>query len=315
MNSITYDIPDIYRKIPLSADFFTANDALVRLDDQARRSVHAPAWGGRLLFGEACAAQLLEGELVHVEDLLLLDGHAFSGAPSSALSSALTILKAWRAADAARPGAVLTAARPGLVADAGTGAPVVETLAPEFSSAALEAWRRVQAEARALPALLAAAVAWDAWLVLLPESRSAWRATLLAALTLKARGLTAHLLPPIDTGWRLSGYRREARHDFATRMEGFLACVEAAARDALMQLDSLTLAAGMLQTTVARRRSTSRMAPLVDLLLAHPFVSVRLVANRLGISRQAAHGLLKRIGAPVHKITDRQRDNVWGVTL
>jgi hypothetical protein len=98
-------------------------------------------------------------------------------------------------------------------------------------------------------------------------------------------------------------------------MEGFLACVAAAARDALMQLDSLALAAGMLRTTVARRRSTSRMAPLVDLLLAHPFVSVRLVANRLGISRQAAHGLLKRIGAPVHKITDRQRDNVWGVTL
>jgi hypothetical protein len=311
MNSITYGISDIYRKIPLSAGFFTANDALVRLDDQAWRSAHAQAWRERLLFGEACAAQLLEGELVQVEDLLLLDGHAFSGAPSSALSSALTILKAWRAAGAARPGSALTAARPGLVEDLGTGAPVVETLSPEFSCAALEAWRRVQAEARAL----AAAVAWDAWLVLLPESRSAWRATLLAALTMKARGLTAHLLPPLDTGWRLSGYRREARHDFATRMEGFLACVEAAARDALMQLDSLALAAGMLQRTVAQRRATSRMAQLVDLLLAHPFVSVRLVANRLGISRQAAHGLLKRIGAPVHKITDRERDNVWGVTL
>lgn len=38
-----------------------------------------------------------------------------------------------------------------------------------------------------------------------------------------------------------------------------------------------------------------------------------LAAKALGITRQAAHVLLDRIGAPVHKLTDRKWYNAWTI--
>ena len=63
-------------------------------------------------------------------------------------------------------------------------------------------WRRVLEETKRLPPLLAAAIAWDAWLMLEPDQRGAWRAPLIAALVLKARAKTRHVLLPLDTGRR-----------------------------------------------------------------------------------------------------------------
>jgi Protein of unknown function (DUF1612)/HTH DNA binding domain len=157
------------------------------------------------------------------------------------------------------------------------------------------------------------AIAWDAWLTLLPESRSAWRATLLGALTLKTRGLTPHVLVPIDIGWRVSSYRRHPNHGFATRIGGFLGWVEAAASYASKELNSLTLAAAMLRSELRARRSSSHMPALIDLLLERPFVSVALAAKALRISRQAAHMMLKGLGSPLHKLTERKRCIAWSV--
>ena len=315
VNSASYDIPEEFRIETVLGAFLAAQEAVIRLDERARRSPHRQAWMQRLLFGEACACQLFEGDLVHLEDLVLLDGHAFSGAPSMALSSALEILKTWRAAwaDAER---ALAAARPGLAGSiplADRESAARDALAPVCSTAGLGAWRRVQSQTRHLPPLIAAAIAWDSWLTLLPESRSAWRATLLAALTMKVRGLTPHLLLPISIGWRVSQYRQHPDHGFVTRIGGFLEWVEAAANQGQKEFDSLTLAAAMLRSDVRSRRSSSHLPELVDLLLERPFVSVALAAKALGISRQAAHVLLKGLGAPVHKLTERKRYTAWSI--
>jgi hypothetical protein len=293
-----------------------AHEAVSRLDERARRSPYRASWMQRLLFHEACACQLCEGDLVHVEDLVLLDGNAFSGAPSMGLSSALEILKIWRAAEKAEASSALKAPRPGL-----TGAVPLPELAgeaadedaPRCNARHLEAWRRVEVQAQTQPPLMAAALVWDAWLSLLPESRSAWRATLLAALTLKSRGLTPNLVLPLDVGWRLSKYRRHPRHDLATRIGGFLSWAEAAAFEGQREFDSLVLAEGLLRTSLRGRRSNSRMPALVQLLLERPFVSASLAARTLGVTRQAAHTMLKTLGAPVHRLTDRERCNVWSV--
>ena len=53
-----------------------------------------------------------------------------------------------------------------------------------------------------MPPLLAAAIAWDAWLSLEPDQRGAWQAPLIAALVLKARAKTRHILQPLNTGQR-----------------------------------------------------------------------------------------------------------------
>lgn len=295
--------------------FAAAQSAVSRLDERARHSPWCDAWMQRVLFHEACACQRMEGDLVHLEDLVLLDGDAFSGAPSMALSSALEVLRIWRAAEAGDAAGALKSARPGLAG----AAPLPEwgeapdLGAPALKSAHLEAWRRIEAASWNKPPLIAAAMVWDAWLELLPESRSGWRAALLAALTLKARGLTPNLLLPLDVGSRVSKYRRRPGQELTARIAGFLAWAEAAAKEGQKELDSLVLAEKLLRASLRGRRSNSRMPRLVELLLGRPFVSVALVAKALRVSRQAAHTMLGKIGAPVHKLTDRQRCNVWSV--
>ena len=246
MNSVTCELEEFQTEAVLGP-LLAAQEAVSRLDERARRSPYRAAWMQRLLFHEACACQLFEGDLVHLEDLVLLDGHAFSGAPSMALSSALEILRLWRAAEKGDASSALKAPRPGLTGAgplAESGGEAADEDAPTCSAGHLEAWRRVEAEARTQPPLIAAALVWDAWLSLLPESRSAWRATLLAALTLKSRGLTPNLLLPLDIGWRVSKYRRRPGQNLATRIGGFLGWAEAAAAEGHKEFDSLALAEG-----------------------------------------------------------------------
>jgi hypothetical protein len=307
---------DGFRTEAVLGRLLAAHEAVTRLDERARRSRYRASWMQRLLFHEACACQLLEGDLVHLEDLVLQDGDAFSGAPSMGLSSALEILKLWRAAEKSDASAALKAPRPGL-----TGAgPLAETVgeavdedAPMCTTRHLAAWRHIEAQTVTQPPLIAAALVWDAWLSLLPESRSAWRATLLAALTLKARGPTVNLLLPLDLGWRLSKYRRHPQHDLTRRIEGFLIWTEAAAMEGQKEFDSLVLAEGLLRRSLRGRRSNSRMPALIELLLERPFVSASRAARTLGVTRQAAHSMLKTLGAPVHRLADRERCNVWSV--
>jgi hypothetical protein len=320
MISIYYDLPETLRRgtigPPLLAPFVAAQDAISQLHGRTERSPLREAWMQRLLFEEACACQLAEGDLVHLEDLVLMDGHAYAGPPSMALSSALEILKTWRAAGRDEAPDALQAPRPGMPGCSALPASASEAgneHAPVGSPPLVEAWRRVQLETRDLPPLIAAAVAWDAWLALLPESRSAWRATLLAALTLRARGAASHLLLPLDIGWRVSSYRQRADDDLATRIAGFLGWAEAAATEARKAFDSLVLAEGLLRKSQTARRSSSRMPGLAELLVKRPFVSVALAARELKITRQAADKLLKKIGAPAHKLTDRKRCNVWSI--
>jgi hypothetical protein len=222
----------------------------------------------------------------------------------------------WRGAEQGDAAAALTAPRPGLPGCeplAESEAEARDDDAPIGSPVRLEAWRRIHSETHNLPPLIAAAVAWDAWLCLLPETRSAWRATLLAALTLKTRGATPNLLLPVDLGWRHAAYRRHPDDEFATRIAGFLEWAEAAALEGQKEFDSLAIAEGLLARSLRKRRSSSRMSRLTQLLLERPFVSVALAARALGVSRQGAHILLKQIGAPAHRLTDRKRCNVWSL--
>ncbi|MBY0456905.1 MAG: DUF1612 domain-containing protein, partial [Gemmataceae bacterium] len=63
-------------------------------------------------------------------------------------------------------------------------------LAPEIDIELREKWRRVLRASQQLTPVLAAAIVWDCWMHLVPEAASGWRATLLAALVLRAMGTT-----------------------------------------------------------------------------------------------------------------------------
>ena len=215
MNSYIYDFHEKIDLNRLLGPFLAAHEAIIRFDERLRRSHLREAFLNRLLFQEACAAQLAEGDLVHLEELLLFDRHLSRGQPSMALSSARQILRTWRQAGNANARDLLTSTRPGEDAR-----PIMDgdsdidddshLVRPD--AGALAEWHRVRRASERLPPLIAAAVVWDTWLTLNPEPMGAWRAPLLAALTLRARGTTTSLLLPIDSGRRFARYRRHPNH-------------------------------------------------------------------------------------------------------
>lgn len=301
-----------------------AEDALARLDERARLSPLREGWMARLAFGEACANRLAEGELVHLEDLVLADGDAMQGAGSAELSAARQTLLVLRRAAAADPVALLALPRPGEaeteIAHVGEAARRYRQGVPDYfydtdrdEAARLAGWRRVLREAERLPPLLAAAIAWDSWLVLEPEQRGSWRAPLIAALVLRKLGKTREFLLPIDTGRRHAKYRRHPLHGYEARMVGFLEWTLAAADRARKDLDALGLAALAMERHLEGRRRNSRLPALVQLFLSRPLVSIPMAAKALNVSQQAVDVMIRQLGSTPRELTGRGRYRVWGV--
>ncbi|WP_245524279.1 DUF1612 domain-containing protein [Methylobacterium nonmethylotrophicum] len=90
-------------------------------------------------------------------------------------------------------------------------------------------WRRVLDETRDLPAVLAAAIALDAWLVLDPSPREGHRGSLAAAALLRARAKARAHLPALSLGPRDSRARWSRALPMPERLAGLLEAVEAAA--------------------------------------------------------------------------------------
>lgn len=325
MNSITYEIPEKLLSSPdLTSLLVRAEDAVARLDERARVSPLRDGWQQRLLFGEACACLDAERELVHLEDLVLLDGGALQGMVCPALSRAWHVLGVWRKAVRGDASRLLGLERPG--EEAATAETVHQTEkanrrpVPDFfyeadrnSAERLTAWRLALAASRELPPLLAAAVVWDAWLVLCPEERGAWRAPLIASLVLKARGKTRSLLMPVDIGRRYSPSRRLDGYPLLGRLGGFLDWCCTAAERSGKELDRLTVAREMLVLKLKGRRKSSRLGGLIDLLVSRPLVSIPMAAKALACSPQAVAGMLSQLGSLPREMSGRRRYRVWSV--
>jgi hypothetical protein len=80
-----------------------AEDALARLDERLVKSPIRDGWSARTHFADACASLWLEGELVHLEDLVLHDAGMDIRAPTHELTRAHAVLRARRRIAAAAP--------------------------------------------------------------------------------------------------------------------------------------------------------------------------------------------------------------------
>jgi len=167
-------------------------------------------------------------------------------------------------------------------------------------------------QTEALPALVAAAIAHDAWRRIAPLQRGGWLGSLLMSGLLKARGKTRHHLVARETGVRSAPYRRIHFHDLAQRIAGFLEGVAAAAERGHKDLDRLSLAREMMSLKLKGRRSTSRLPDLIELVLSKPLISVPFAAKELKVSAQAVEGMLKELGT-VRELTGRGRYRAWGI--
>src|SRR6185295_18058811 len=85
---------------PLAA----AEDALARLGERLGSSPIREGWVSRTHFLDACASLWLQGELVHLEDLILHDADMDQRAPTYELTRAHAVLRTRRRIAAAEPG-------------------------------------------------------------------------------------------------------------------------------------------------------------------------------------------------------------------
>jgi Protein of unknown function (DUF1612)/HTH DNA binding domain len=94
----------------LAGPLAAAEDCLARLDERLAKSPIRAGWIARTHFTDACASLWLEGELVHLEDLVLHDAGMDIRAPTHELTRAHAVLRARRRLAAADPNWGLTPA-------------------------------------------------------------------------------------------------------------------------------------------------------------------------------------------------------------
>jgi Protein of unknown function (DUF1612)/HTH DNA binding domain len=319
-----YDIPEKPLDDVLLDAFLRVDEALLKLEERARLSPLREAWANRLLYRNACAAMHTQNCLVYLEDLVLLDGHAFAGSMYPDLSCGLSIIKLWQRGLQEDPLTLLRSPMPGEMPrplfSVAVGDPLGVRDRPEFfydpdwnEAGRLNRWGRVWQDTSRLPPLLAAAITWDAWHSFAPEQQGTWRSPLLAALVLRARAKTRNLLLPIDTGQWLLRKRWKPQDSFGQRIQNFFDIVAAAVKHAGTELDGLESAKARMILKLKGVRKNSRLADLIELMIAKPLVSIPLACNELRISKQALRLLIPRLGSTPREITDRSRYRCWTV--
>jgi hypothetical protein len=163
------------------------------------------------------------------------------------------------------------------------------------------------------PAVAAAAVAWNAWLDLNLYTRLPWLGLIMAAAILRARGLTAHLLP-LAAGFKQSKFRPQGREGAREKLEGFCQVLEEALAIANKDLDRLILARELMSRVTAKTRSNSKLPELVELFLSRPLVTVPLGAKMLKVTPKAIDLMLAQLGgARPRELTGRTRYRAWGI--
>ncbi|WFT91107.1 RHE_PE00001 family protein [Rhizobium leguminosarum] len=108
MISMAYDLAKI-SMTALMRPAFDAGIALARLDERITLSPVGQGWIERNHFADACASLWIDGELVHLEDLVLHDATKDIRTPSHELTIARDVLRTRRRIAAQPPGWALSA--------------------------------------------------------------------------------------------------------------------------------------------------------------------------------------------------------------
>jgi hypothetical protein len=178
--------------------------------------------------------------------------------------------------------------------------------------ARLDEWRGVLRQAENLPAVLQAIVTLDAWNELSVLQHAPWLGRLLAASILRQAGITsgAHLAA-INLGLKTIPVDRRRHRDRETRLLAIAHGLLASAEIGMKEHDRLALAKTMMDRKLEGRRTSSKLPELVNLVMAKPLVSAKMVAKTLEVTPQAARRIVLELG--LREMTGRGRFRAWGI--
>ncbi len=186
---------------------------------------------------------------------------------------------------------------------------------PDYgASTRLMAWLEALRAAEDAPAVLATAIAIDAWLALEPAERGGEVGFSLAATILRQRDIAAHHLPALGLGYRKGRFRWSPHQAQAVRLAGLIEAMQDSATLADGDLKRLTLAREVMGRRCEGRRGNSRLKELVDLFMASPLVTVQMATEKLKVTQQAIEVMLKELGPSLpRELTGRKRYRAWGI--
>jgi hypothetical protein len=186
---------------------------------------------------------------------------------------------------------------------------------PDYgASTRLMAWLEALKAAEDAPAVLATALALDAWLALEPAERGGEVGFALAATILRQRDIAAHHLPALGFGYRKGRFRWSPHQGQAVRLAGLIEAMQGSATLVDGDLKRLTLAREVMGRRCEGRRGNSRLRELVDLFMASPLVTVQMATEKLKVTPQAVEVMLKELGPSLpRELTGRKRYRAWGI--
>jgi hypothetical protein len=186
---------------------------------------------------------------------------------------------------------------------------------PDYgASSRLMAWLDALKVTEDAPAVLATAIAIDAWLMLEPAERGGEVGFALAATILRQREVAAHHLPALGLGYRKGRFRWSPHQTQGVRLAGLIEAIGDSAKLADGDLKRLTLAREVMGRRCEGRRVNSRLKELVELFMASPLVTVQMATEKLKVTQQAVEVMLKELGPSLpRELTGRKRYRAWGI--
>ncbi|MER8459264.1 RHE_PE00001 family protein [Mesorhizobium sp. M1300] len=172
-------------------------------------------------------------------------------------------------------------------------------------------WQAVVADVRDLPPVLRASVVLDAWYEIEVLQRGGWIGPLLVAALLRQEGLAASHLACLHLGAKSIPRERRRARTRSDRLLAFVDAIQEAALAGLKEHDRLVLAKNQMERRLRKRRASSKLADLVELVLSRPIVSTGMIQDGLKVSKQGALNLVGELS--LREMTGRGRFRAWRI--